>query len=174
MDRYVLPAFDVDIKPDSTAVFRGQAKIEGEVKATYTYGEDMSGTYDVMVWQREGGGDVGFGGGVMARMEPGGGGGGSSGTEYRLIAEKTAQPIADGSARFSLDVSNANINFGWGWGSTAPELVVEATVKDAATGRAKNGSATLAPKNNAYDLNLNSSGMSNPTIKPGLPIELTL
>ena len=174
LDRYVLPAFDVEIEPDSTAVFRGQAKIEGEVKAKYTYGEDMSGTYDVMVWQREGGGDIGFGGGIVARKEPRGRGGGSSGAEYRLIAEKTAQPIADGSARFTLDVSDANIDFGWGWGSTAPELVVEATVKDAATGRAQNGSATLAPKRNAYNLNLISSGMSSATIKPGLPIELTL
>ena len=67
LDRYVLPAFDVEIEPDSTAVFRGQAKIEGEVKAKYTYGEEMSGTYDVMVWQREGGGDIGFGGGIKTK-----------------------------------------------------------------------------------------------------------
>ena len=142
----------------------------GEVKAKYTYGEDMSGTYDVTVWQREGE-NIGFGG-IMAMPEPDGGGR-SSGTEYRLIAEKKSQPIVDGSARFSLDVSAANINFGWGWGSIAPELVVEATVRDAATGRAQNRSIAIAPKYNAYDLNLISSGMSN-AIKPGLPIELTL
>ncbi|ACO61102.1 alpha-2 macroglobulin family-like protein [Micromonas commoda] len=172
LDRYVLPSFHVEINPDSTAVFRGQAKIEGEVKAKYTYGEDMSGTYDVTVWQREGA-NIGFGDAIMAMPEPDGRER-PSGTEYRLIAEKKSQPIVDGSARFSLDVSAANINFGWGWGSNAPELVVEATVRDAATGRVQNGSIAVAPKYNAYDLNLiSSSGMSN-AIKPGLPIELTL
>ena len=66
----------------------------------------MSGTYDVTVWQREGA-NIGFGDAIMAMPEPDGRER-PSGTEYRLIAEKKSQPIVDGSARFSLDVSAAN------------------------------------------------------------------
>jgi hypothetical protein len=46
----------ITVKPDSATVFLGQAAITGQVTARYTYGEDLTGTFTLSVWQRSGDG----------------------------------------------------------------------------------------------------------------------
>ena len=52
------------------------------ITARYTYGEDLSGTFALSVWQRSGGFNGGFGGGIrpmVADALPGRGSGGGGG-----------------------------------------------------------------------------------------------
>jgi hypothetical protein len=173
IDRYVLPTFEVTVVPDASAVFNGQSSIAGKITARYTYGEHIAdgSTFMLSLWQRSDNG--GFGGGLVGTAAIGrptsplttqlG--------EYTLVATLGEQAVARGagSARFALDVSNSKINFGYGYGA-APELVLEATVTDGATGTTHNGSAALLASYYLYSLDIAGPR----AVKPGLGAHLTL
>ena len=181
MEKYVLPTFEVDVVLDSDSVFRGIDKVDGTVKATYTHGPRVGGEVALSVWQKRsrgfgGGFGVGvIGGGMMGRMampemkmaapDQGSGTSSSTNSEYTLLKEIPPFVLSQGGVTdFSVDLSDANVDYGWGgWGQLGgPAILVEASVKSAATGETQNGTATALPRFRTYDVHITCPSVFKP------------
>ena len=181
LEKYVLPTFDVQIDLTSDSVFRGLGRVEGSVKATYTHGASVAGEVEISVWQKSSyqsnGMDV-FGGGMMGMamdagrmiMEDSVSSNTNTGDAYTLLKKLPSMRLETGTSgtSFSVDLSDTSIDYGWGgYWSSSEQLVVEASVKSAATGETQNGTAPAYPRYRAYDVEIIGPG----SFKPGLPAE---
>lgn len=137
LEKYVLPTFEVTVSTPRAYVVQDDAELVGSVRAEYTYGEPVArGSVSLVVWQEAsyyGCWDCPV---VAEDVVPGPGGGTAGGQRYTLLATKELR-LADGEATFSIPLSQTGISF-YGQG-----VVVEAEVRDAATGESQNGTSVL-------------------------------
>ena len=185
LEKYVLPTYEVAVALRSQSVIRGVGTIEGTVAATYTHGARVAGTVDLSVWQKTagGGGEIPmFADAMMMREDepvdsgPGPNDAGFTDGTYRLVKQFPPIDLAssdeDGVA-FELDLSDASLGVdygwgGWGGGSFAPELLVEATARDASTGETQTDTAAATPRYRAFEVTIEGPSL----FKPGIDAEL--
>nr|XP_039257927.1 CD109 antigen-like [Styela clava] len=138
VEEYKLPKFKVEIKTDQRFLYPGSTKLTGEVKALFTFGQPVRGS-----------GRIEF---TIDSWEP------------NIILEKFAK--FDGTASFSVNVSDIVNILKWDTGYYSSPLKITAFVNDKNTGDEFNATTTVE----LHEKRLKVEAIAKPNyMKPGLP-----
>lgn len=180
VEEYVLPRFEVNMSLDQPHVLApsqdsrdGTTEITGKVSARYTFGEGVQGTALITALAPasspySGGMGIGAPVGVAIAPEMPGGrtSAGTGGSSYTTLGTVSGVQLLAGEAQFRLALPSKGLMAG-------AELLLEASVVDAATGERQNATAMLQVVYKGSELLVHlATADDGDSFRPGLPILL--